>query len=222
MKRSHATDDLERKFVDYEYEDDLSLSLAGSEADPNKTPIFHRSISGVTRGDGPSEREGRRVLMKSVVVHGFIEMSETSATNGIPLNGGQVRCVLILDTQTNGVQFRSEDVFLDPSNSDLDAFALRNLEWENRFEILDDQIYTITPQNNPYRSSTTGSTIKQGQLSIGFRLSADEINRKANYTSLLPSIGAITDNSIHVLVVGSPSNMSDCVVRYVSRVRYIG
>lgn len=204
---------IEKKFIDYEYDETLSLSLAGAEADPGGSVL---AISAVATGTGESNRDGRKIVIKDAFVSGVCELD--GITGATLSNGGIVKIALVLDQQTNGAQFNAEDVFVDPSDADLDALTFRNLEHQRRFKVLK-QVQLVM---NPSAGAGDGAANDQGRYTIPFRLAKQGLNIPVNHGGTTAEIASINDNSLHVLAVGSGALMQSAKLKYVSRVRFVG
>lgn len=203
---------IEKKFVDYEYDGALVETVAGSEADPTTALC----LSAVAIGNGESERDGRKIILKDIFVNGYIRITTLAGASAI--RGGMVKVCLVLDTQTNGAQLNAEDVFIDPSNSNLDAMTFRNLQQQQRFKVLKQMLLTIVPT----AGGGDGAVNDFSPITVPFRLAKQGLAIPVNHTGTDATIGSIADNSLHLIVVGSPPTMSPGNVRYSSRCRYVG
>jgi len=231
---------IEKKYVDYVYQDVLTTSVAGSEADP-ATAL---ALNAIAQGDDPNQRNAREVTLKSVHMRGFIDVPTTIVDpDAYPTAcaGFQVKLALILDTQTNGAQFNAEDVFVDATGTGVDTCTFRNLQFQKRFRVLKDLTLTI-PHCTPCVTATTSTnetptTPNNGDTSnfiIPGRTVPFEINHefkgtgrnvlKTLYNGTGATVSTITDNSLHVICLRSAgySNSTDASLRYYSRVRYVG
>ncbi len=198
----------ELKFVDYEKDANVVQTLAGSEFDPTEG-----ALNALAQADGPSSRDGRAVILKSVHVRGVIDT--TVSTDGS--EALVYRVVLYCDKQTNGAAPNAEDVFVDPSDADLDAFTLRNLAFSKRFRILSDQWYDA----HAVAGYGNGSTNKLFYKKIMFKIDK-KLNIPVNYTGTTAAISTIVDNSLHLLIVAGPTSGAQANAKYTSRVRFVG
>ena len=83
---------------------------AGGEIDPTALPGAVACLNAMAQGDGEQNRDGKKVVLKSVQVKGFVQKLGGELAAG-PDSGTKVFVALVLDTQTNGAQLNSEDVF---------------------------------------------------------------------------------------------------------------
>ncbi len=186
---------------------------SGGEVDPSATVLLNTVI----QGDGESNRDGRAMIMKSIFVTGVI----TAAVNiDETINKQQCNVVvyLVLDMQTNGATISSEQVFINPgANSVLATSPLRNLQFTQRFRILDKVHLVLPPQPVVY----DGTNIEAGGIMIPFKLSANLNNMKVLFSNTTETVANITDNSLHVIAF---ANDLDVVpkIAYNSRLRFVG
>ncbi len=186
---------------------------SGGEHDPSATVLLNT----VTQGDGESQRDGRAMVMKSIFVTGVI----TAAVNiDETINKQQCNVVvyLVLDTQTNGATISSEQVFVNPgANALLATSPLRNLQFTQRFRILDKVHIVLPPQPSQY----DGTNLEMGGIMFPFKLSANLNNMKVLFSNTTETVANITDNSLHIIAF---ANDLDVVpkIAYNSRLRFVG
>lgn len=130
----------EQKFTDTEQ---VATALSAVWA------VYHPTdmgcLSAVAQGDGQSNFDGREYHITSYSMNGTFIFSALEAQS--LSNGGKtylVRCIIGVDTQTNGAEVVPADVVDTGSTNDL--FAFRNLQTGNRFRILKDTLYKIQPR----------------------------------------------------------------------------
>lgn len=231
---------IEKKYIDYEYNAAISNAVAGSEADP-ATAL---ALNSIAQGDGPTDRDGRQVTLKSVHLRGMIrtnaDIVDPDTATGAA-NGFVVKLVLLLDTQTNGAQFNAEDVFVEPSNGTLASFTFRELQHQKRFRVLKDLMLTVPAatatriagqsENN---SPTTPNNFDTSAVLVPARMVPFEMNHefkgvgknelKTIYTGNTATVASISDNSLHLMAVkvDEASGASAYILSYVSRVRFVG
>ena len=204
---------LEKKFVDYEYDAAVSSALAGSEADP-----AGGALSAISQGDGESSRDGRRCTLLSVHVQGFLELPRLAGT--ALSDGARVKLVLLHDKQTNGAQVNAEDVFVDPTNTELDSCTFRNLQYQKRFAVLGMKVVDLNLTAGAGNGTTndTSNTMRSFELHHEFKKPVI-----VEHSGTTANVSAITDNSVHLLAVSTNFSTSPIVqLRYYSRVRFIG
>ncbi len=186
---------------------------AGGEDDPTGD-----TLNAIAQGDGESNRDGRRCVLKSVYVTGVV-------TNGFDANsadmdsGHNIFIALVLDTQTNGAQLNSEDVFTNPgADASSCTNVLRNLQFTSRFRVLDSTV--VIPPLRP--SGTDGTnTVSIAGYTIPWKLSSN-LDLPVNHTGTTANVSTIQDNSLHIISYIAPNNTTGAVLTYNSRVRFVG
>ncbi len=132
-KPAHIGDEL--KFYDQTLADtNIATNTDGSgiEADPSAVLLLNT----VVQGDGESNRNGRKMIMKSIFVSGVVNIgpvADQTAAEAIP----DIAIWLVLDMQTNGATIVSENVFVNKSAAVLGGTSvMRNLKFSTRYRIL--------------------------------------------------------------------------------------
>lgn len=202
---------LERKFIDYEYDAAVVATVAGAEADP-ATAL---SLAAIAQGDGESNRDGRQVRLVSLQMRGYLSWA-ASDTTAFPTRG-VVRILVVWDKQTNGAQLNAEDVLLDPTDTDHDLIAMRNLQYSQRFQVLKD-FFVGKP---PTTSGGDADSFATGAATQEFNCYIKLPNIPVTYSGTTAAIGSITDNSLHVIAITNSTNTVP-TLRYISRVRFVG
>lgn len=200
---------VELKFVDYNYTATIVNTTAGAEADPGTALC----LNAIAQGDGESQRDGRKAVIKSFEIRGFVNFTAQSDAAD-PAGGQIVRLVLVQDRQTNAAQENSEDVLSDSAGNDVNSMT--NLQFEKRFRILRDVRISVEPAvaftdgtNTGAVSGTTKSFHWKGRL-----------NMPVNYSGTTAVIGSIVDNSLHIIAIASGGTAAN--LTYTSRVRFVG
>ncbi len=173
-------------------------------------------ISAMAQGDGESQRDGRRVVLKSVNIKGVIRCDpQINQTAG----DTSTECIvaLVWDSQSNGVTLNSENVFANPSATSQGApLVFRNLQFQERFKVLATKHITFSQPNMVW----DGTNIEQGgtQRSFSFYKS---LNLPVTHTGTTANISAVSDNSLHVVAFCSNVSLVPDL-SYNSRVRFVG
>lgn len=127
----------------------------------------------------------------------------SNTSTGISQN---VRMLLLLDRQPNGVGITSFADFLTPNS----VYGLRSLAVRKRFKILQNKLVHINANNEPFDTH-----IFQGYLKLKRPIST-EYNQSASAT-----IVAISTNALYLCIMGSaPPGASAATMYSVSRIRY--
>lgn len=98
-------------------------------------------LTGCATGDGPSNREGTQIYVKSIQVRTRIEFNNGDAS------AGAIRMVLVQDKQSNGAAPNVSDIYSIPVLGPIDA--LRNLNGRKRFKILSDNTWIVSQNGTP-------------------------------------------------------------------------
>jgi len=201
---------IEKKFYDTLYNQTaVATTAAGAEADPAGNL---KCLNAITQGDGESSRDGRRCIIKSIQVKGFIDADVKSDLADVS-SGKKVRVLLVLDKQTNAAQLNSEDVLKDAAT--IDMTSLRNLQYSQRFKVLHDRVYTLTCG----AAGTDGANTNSMAWNTAHFNIFKNVNIPVNYTGTTEDIANIVDNSLHIIAVASTTGTILC---YQSRVRFVG
>lgn len=202
---------IESKFIDYTFDDTIVTTNTSAEMDPpgagaQTTP---GSISAIAQGDGESNRDGRKCTLTSVHLRGTVTQDASSGTS--LNNGGIVRLALVQDTQTNGVQLNSENVFLTATNVEL---AFRNLQFSKRFKVLMSKLIVF----NKTAGAGDGTADDSPAFVVPFTFNK-KVNIPVIHNGTTAVVAAITDNSLHIVAFASTAAVN---LKYESRVRFVG
>lgn len=182
----------------------------GGELDPSSTSM----ISTPSQGDGPSNRDGKRIVIESVQIKGNLQYdAQVNLTAGVSARGYLI--ALVQDTQSNGVQLNSEDVFSNPAAAAEEApQALWNLLFGPRFKVL--KLWKGTLHSGPMSYDGTNMETAQNRKEIECFIKCQiPVNFNAGTTS---SIANVIDNSLHMI-----GFCSDTIqLGYNARIRFVG
>ncbi len=206
---------IERKFYD------TSLVAAALTAPTDSSGGEHDEstticLNSMTQGDGESQRDGRKATIQSTFVKGFIDVPrQINQTAGD--GASKVYIALVLDTQTNGAQLNSEDVFTnDSANATLAASPLRQMQFTQRFRILDTAEMVFQGPNIAY----DGTNLEQQGEQQAFHLSSN-LEFSTQYSGTTESVANITDNSLHIIAFTNNVGLAP-TISYNARVRFVG
>jgi hypothetical protein len=193
-----------------------NVGWAGCEFNP-----LSGSISAISRGDGPTQRNGRKCTITSVYITGVMELA---ATTDISLSGQldspSAMVCLVMDSQTNGVELSAEDVYTNPSSDNaLNCSPLRNMVHTTQFRVLDTAFVEFKPRMPaPHFDADLASYAHQ---IVKFTLSAKLQMPVSFTTASTADIANVIDNSLHVIAnrTGADGTVN---LSYNSRIRFIG
>lgn len=209
---------IEKKFLDTAKAETTVASVAaltGGEYDPSVGCTG--CLSCPAQGDTEQSRDGKRIVIDSLIIKGYLD--NVASANVAAYDSQKVFVAIILDTQSNGVQFSSEDVFKNLLNiADSAVSPTKNLLFGSRFRILKSQLYDVTP---------IGITAAGAIAHTGTRRDFDwyipfkgglPVNMNAGTTA---DVANVIDNSVHVCAFASnPNNVVK--IAYNARIRFQG
>lgn len=208
---------LEKKFYDTTLAPtalNAPTDASAGEFDPSSTSM----ISTPAVGDGEQNRDGKRIVIKSVQVTGHLHTAGVEATTA-PSAQCRAFVALVLDTQTNGAQLNSEDVFKNLSaDATLATCPIRNLLFASRFRVLKSLEVDLTP---PSLASSALNDFSWNSVSQEFDwfIPMDlPVNFNAGTTA---SVANVIDNSLHIIAYCT-NGVSTPVISYNARIRFMG
>ncbi len=189
----------------------------GGEHDPSATIMMNT----VTQGDGESQRDGRRITMKSIFVIGNVKTNAKAAQSTAD-NATLVFIALVMDMQTNGATIASENVFVNPAASaNLAADPFRNLQFTKRFRILATRKIVLTTQSMANATSfSADSGVIYAGITRRFKMFVN-LNTVVNYTGTTETVANIADTSLHLIAWCSDTGLAP-LLSYSSRLRFVG
>lgn len=178
-------------------------------------------LSAPAQGDSSSQREGKKIVIKSCLMQGTVAFGPQSGQSTAD-TCAYVFLALVQDMQTNGATIVSEQVFANPSGSASTASnPFRNMSNTSRFKVL--RTKTIKLEMPPLANDTgaTGGLVQQGSQ-IPFTMSWKGI-MPVNFTtsSTTADVANVVDNSIHLIAYTTNTSLAPSVV-YQNRIRFVG
>jgi len=188
-----------------------STAMASAELDPSTLNTLFCPVPGT----GPTNRIGRNVTIKSIVVQGMTYLVRNLYETA-PTSAPMVFIALVQDKQTNAAQLNSEDVFTNPGNVAVTGpSCFRDLEYSQRFTVLastkvcipvpsvsyDGTNMEITGTTTPFKLTWKGSQVVQFNTTGG------------------GTVADITGNSYHIIatasdITGAPQLVYNCRCRF--------
>jgi len=126
---------------------------------------------------------------------------------------------LVLDTQTNGAQLNSEDVFTNPAVTlGTNSCPLRNMSYTERFKVLKVKKVRIPMLSLTY----DGTNIEQSGalVPVSMFVKLGGLQTKFQSGTTTGYCGTIVDNSLHVIAYNNSALA--CNLAYNARLRYVG
>jgi hypothetical protein len=193
--------------------------ILGGEADPAAD-----CLNGIAEGSTEKTRNGRKILMKSILVKGSVRWVAETFIPSTPVADSNVRLYLMLDTQTNGTQAGTNLQFINPGGSqDTVVVPFRDLAHSDRFRVLktallnDTHRDTVAAQFN--EAAGAGAFTDVGECTRYFEWYVT-LNIPVLYKDNGATISSIVDNSLHMIAL-TDSNVRDPRLSYHARLRFI-
>jgi len=208
---------IEKKFLDTARTDVAIVTpaaLTGGEYDPSTGCTG--CLSCPAQGDTEQSRDGKRIVIDSLIIKGYVRSLATLTE--APVENDKVFVCVILDTQSNGAQLNSEDVFKNTSAAgSLIVDPTKNLLFGNRFRILKSQVYDLTPVGIVAATATIAhcGVRRDFDWYIPFK-GGLQVNLNAGTTA---DVANVIDNSLHVVAFSVASNNA---IGYNARIRFQG
>jgi len=208
---------IEKKFLDTSLGDTaiaVAAALTGGEYDPSAGCTG--CLSCPAQGDTEQSRDGKRIVIDSLILKGFVRNAGT-ASDAVDLAGIKVFLAVVLDTQTNGAQLNSEDVFKNTANIDLtNCDPMKNLLFGSRFRILKSQTFDLEPIGVAPAGSIAHNGLRRDfDWYIPFK-GGLAVNLNAGTTA---NVTNVIDNSLHVVAF---STLTGALIGYNARIRFQG
>lgn len=190
-----------------------ATNLTGGEV----TPSIPFCLNAMIPGDGESERLGRHIVMRSIKVKGRIQ-DPVAEGLGLPPATPHCNVYLILDKQTNGAVFNSEDVFTNIGNVNATINSIfLNMENTDRFQVLDSAHMKLDPMVMVDDTSVP-QEFSRAQATASFSLSYRwPKGKKVLFKGTGGTIVNIQDYSLHIVAFSTSGNLN---IDYGSRLRY--
>lgn len=209
---------IEKKFIDCAVSQAFSAPTGATGGEfPPGTGITG-CYSAPAQGDGPTNRDGNKVVICEVNVTGIVQVA-AQADQTAADNSCLVMLALVQDTQTNGAQLNSEDVFSNPGGNALTAAnPFRNMSFTSRFRILKMKQFALRIPTLTF----DGTNIEQTgfHTKIGMKWKG-QIPVTFTTASTTADIANVTDNSIQLVGFCSNTSLAPTLVANV-RTRFYG
>lgn len=189
-------------------------NAAGAEQDPATTLCLNL----VRVGDADDNRTGRRIYMKYLYIQGAVIIPDVAYTATAPGDIPEVFLAVVLDSQTNGAQLNSENVFTNPAASVTTAVVpMRNLDYSSRFKVLCTKHLSFSDISLDAEGLTT-QIGNRGRVKL-FRCYLPLADIPVTFSADTGAISDVIDNSLHMIAYCSSTSMAP-VLSYNSRLRY--
>jgi len=208
---------LEKKFYDtYLTATALAASVdaTGGMIDPSATSM----ISTPAQGDTEQSRDGKRIVIKSCQVNGFVYTGELELQAGPPAST-KVLVALVLDTQSNAAQCTSDLIFKNSTASATGAVSpLRNLLYAARFKVLKSEVLDLDTLTTSHVVADAFAMPGKGVAFNWYLPMELPVNFNAGTTS---TIANVIDNSLHMVAYTTSTALAPKIT-YNARIRFMG
>jgi len=211
---------IEKKFYDTSFASatlSATATMAGGSINPSATSL----ISTPAAGDGEQNRDGKRIVIKSVQITGRLSIVSTEAYTDPP-PGMAVFLALVQDTQTNAAAAGSDLVFKNTlGDAKCNASPLRNLLYASRFKVLKSQVFelnngSLSGDGNAFNVNGMNRTFNwylPMELPVNFN--------EANSQPATTTVANVIDNSLHLMAFATTQLFSPSI-SYNARIRFMG
>lgn len=208
---------IEKKFYDT-FLSAATLTAVADATGGEHNPSATICLNSVTQGDGESQRDGRKLVMKYISLSGYVESTFLTNQTVLPTNH-LVYIALVLDKQTNGALLNSENVFINPSGAaGLTTNVFRNLQYIQRFQVLK----SLKIELRPGEVSYDGTDMEVGGHLQHFVMNVPLNDIPVNFTGTTETIANIADNSLHVIAWAADFGATVAKMSYNARLRFVG
>lgn len=184
-------------------------TVASSEVDDTTALCLNAPLQGA----GQKERIGNKIMIHSVQVNYSVNLI-TLSDQADAATSVSVKIYLILDKQTNLLQFNAEDVYEDTAG--LDILSNRDMEYTNRFQVLAVETIDLDYTNSHGDGTNTGSIAGQRKVGTIYKKVAIPVQYKVN----TGDITSVIDNSLHLMAIASDASRVN--LSWQSRIRFTG
>lgn len=208
---------VEKKYLDV-YASSINIpaptDCAGGEMQPEGGCTDCLSVP--AQGDTEQQRDGKKIMMKSIFVEGLIRAAVLQDQADVP--GPPVTYVaLVLDTQTNGSTIVSEQVFKSSNDTPfVNGYPLRNMDYTNRYRVLAHKTFVHDIICGTDGANTLSCATKPEVFTLAYN---GEI--PMTFSATTANVTSCTDNSLHIIAFAS-STTPQCTISYNSRMRFVG
>lgn len=201
----------EKKFVDQvKVSFSPNNTWTGGEHDPAAN-----CIGACVQGDGESNRDGTKIVVKSVQVQGTVARTRQSDQADVR-KPSLVQVALVMDMQTNGAQLSAEDVYVDTGPTIPGRRVLNNT---SRFKVLRTQVFRMFDTAAGTDGANTQTVTGNCYAFRWFIPMTQVINFVAGAGA--GTVADFKDVSFHIIACTTGTGGED-TIEYNSRVRFVG
>lgn len=189
------------------------IDVAVTAYDVNTTGSF-TLLNGCVQGSDYTQRIGRKILLKSVYIRGFVTPQQAVVPSAATASvAQQVRMILFVDSQPNGAAPAVTDLL----NTAHPASQL-NLNNRDRFKVLRDEVINFGPLMPGVGTFAELGADLIGDVNVYKKLNLETIYNAGN----AGTIADINSGALYMFWIGSvASNDQDSLARVSARVRFL-
>lgn len=160
-------------------------------------------LNGIATGTDFTNRIGRKVLLKSIYIKGWLSNTDTTTANTM------CRLAIVYDSQSNAAAPAITDVF-----KSINGTTHLNLDNRDRFRILYDKHYALASVDNTATQAIAGSpTIFPVKL---YR----KLNLEEQFSGIAATIGSISTGAIYMMTFSSATPTNGGAFTVSTRIRF--
>jgi len=177
-------------------------------------------LSAPAQGDGPTNRDGARIAIKSIYVNGMLTVAAQADQTGAD-HAGVVFIALVLDKQTNAAQMTSELCFTNQNAAAASASCpQRNMSYTKRFDVLKTKTIRLPMPTIAF----DGTNIEQSGYHLPWKLKKrfpEGLKVQFAASSTTADVANVIDNSLHIIAYTTNTSLAPNIL-YNSRMRFVG
>lgn len=214
---------VEVKFFDQQYPTTTLPAPANPASSMAVDPTTTLSLVAVSQGDGPSNRDGKKIRLRSLYIKGTLFRPAYKGYT-LPQEPMGAYVAVVLDRQCNAAQLSPAQVFINPQATALGNISLlRNLEYSDRYRILRDGVFLMG--SGPLSNNAAADTFSSSGAIRHFEWYIP-LNFDVQFNTTTPTaatVASIVSNNIGVVAAATINAVNDTIALcYTSRLRYVG
>jgi hypothetical protein len=177
----------------------------------------------ITQGNAQNQRVGRAVTPISFEIQGCVTLPPltTAYANSAELVPQYVKVALVWDTQTNGAQCTSEQIYKAIRQNPTDTaapYAPREPEYMTRFQVLKQWTMVLSDE----ACIADGSNLRSNGAKQGFSFFTKKRLHQMKFIDTAGAIANVADNSLHLVAFADNDDVTRlCSIEYCARTNYI-
>lgn len=214
---------VEVKFFDQQFPSTILAAPSNPASSMSVDPATTLSLVAVSQGDGPSNRDGKKIRLRSLYIKGTLFRPAYKGYT-LPQEPMGAYVAVVLDRQCNAAQLSPAQVFINPQASAIGNISLlRNLEYSDRYRILRDGVFLLG--SGPLANNAAADTFSSSGVLRHFEWYIP-LNFDVQFNTTTPTsatVASIVSNNIGVIAAANVSAVNDTIaLNYTSRLRFVG